>query len=124
MFVDIVHLFGSRPVIVADAKYKAEGAAGRYPNADKYQMLAYCTVLGVQRAWLIYAQGRSVATARRIRGSDVEIVEWPLDLSTSSADLLAQVDALADAMMRAAQDDSLALMPAAPARGGAGTRPA
>jgi 5-methylcytosine-specific restriction enzyme subunit McrC len=42
---------------VADAKYKLEYSAGRYPNADHYQMLAYCTALEVPIAWLVYAQG-------------------------------------------------------------------
>ena len=32
-----------------DAKYKAEKPAG-YPNADLYQLLAYCTVLGLTAA--------------------------------------------------------------------------
>ena len=37
---------GGAPVAVIDAKYKAEKPAG-YPNADLYQLLAYCTVLGL-----------------------------------------------------------------------------
>jgi len=36
-----------RPGAVVDAKYKAERASG-FPNADLYQMLAYCTALGLR----------------------------------------------------------------------------
>ena len=43
---------GARAVI--DAKYKAESVAG-YPNADRYQMLAYCTALRLQVGHLVYA---------------------------------------------------------------------
>lgn len=98
MEVDIVHEVGGRPVIIADAKYKAASPSGRYPNADQYQMLAYCTALGLPRAWLVYAQGTHVPVVRKVRHADVEIVEWPLDLSVSSAEILAQVDELAGAM--------------------------
>ena len=47
MAVDAVHTVHSRPLLVFDAKYKAASATGTYPNADHYQMLAYCTALGV-----------------------------------------------------------------------------
>jgi 5-methylcytosine-specific restriction endonuclease McrBC regulatory subunit McrC len=33
---------------VVDVKYNAEQPAG-YPNADLYQLLAYCTALGLRR---------------------------------------------------------------------------
>ncbi len=39
---------------VADAKYKALTPSGM-PNADAYQMLAYCTALTLERGFLIYA---------------------------------------------------------------------
>lgn len=96
MSVDIVHSVGGRPVFVADAKYKAASMDGQYPNADKYQMLAYCTALDVKRAWLVYARGGEPVT-RRIRNSDVQITEWPLDLSKTPADILKSVADLAQA---------------------------
>ncbi len=97
MNVDIAHAVRDRPRLIFDAKYKAAGASGRYPNADLYQMLAYCTVLELPRAWLVYAQGNGVVVERRVRNSDVMIVEYPLDLSATPAELLAQIDRLADA---------------------------
>ena len=98
MEVDIVHVVGGEPVIIADAKYKAASPGGTYPNADQYQMLAYCTALGLSRAWLVYAEGRDVPVVRTVRNAGVEIVEWPLDLSVAPREILAQVDELADAM--------------------------
>ncbi|MGW3715611.1 McrC family protein [Streptomyces sp. NPDC005133] len=54
----VVYAIGGRtPVAVVDAKYKTEKTRGGYPNADLYQMLAYCTVLGLDDGHLIYAAG-------------------------------------------------------------------
>src|SRR5215212_10140841 len=53
---DYVWSSGGAPRIVADAKYKAEKPAG-FPQADLYQLLAYCTVLGLHEGHLIYANG-------------------------------------------------------------------
>ena len=94
MKVDIVHLVDRRPRIVLDAKYKAAAPGDRYPNADHYQMLAYCTALAVPTAWLVYAGG-SEPRRRRIRNTAIDIIEYPLDLSSAPKDLLSQVDLLA-----------------------------
>jgi 5-methylcytosine-specific restriction enzyme subunit McrC len=99
MDIDIVHLVRGRPVIVADAKYKAASAGGRYPNADKYQMLAYCTALGLEQGWLIYAQGRGEAGLRRVVNTDIEIVEWSIDLACSPREILGQIGDLAMVMV-------------------------
>jgi hypothetical protein len=55
MRVDVVHVVRGAPVLVFDSKYKAANERGEYPNADHYQMLAYCTALDVPVAWLVYA---------------------------------------------------------------------
>lgn len=94
MFVDIVHLVGGVPEMVFDAKYKAASVSGAYPNADHYQMLAYCTALGVSRAWLVYA-GAGEARARRISNTGISVVEFPLDISQAPEALLAAVQRLA-----------------------------
>ncbi|RKR12630.1 McrC family protein [Arthrobacter oryzae] len=93
MYVDIVHSVAGTPAMVFDAKYKAASSSGAYPNADHYQMLAYCTALGVQTAWLVYA-GPGRARTRCIRNSDVSVVEYPIDLSQTPEDLLARVQKL------------------------------
>jgi 5-methylcytosine-specific restriction enzyme subunit McrC len=102
MNVDIVHSIYGHPVFVADAKYKAASPDGQYPNADKYQMLAYCTALGVRNAWLVYARGGEPVT-RRVRNSDVEITEWPLDLAGSPRKVLEQVHRLSASLVQLRQ---------------------
>ncbi len=52
-------------------KYKLESDSGGYPNADHYQMLAYCTALQVPVAWLVYASGSRRAVTRHVRHSPV-----------------------------------------------------
>lgn len=96
MYPDVVHARLGHPVAVFDAKYKLEGTSGRYPNADAYQMLAYCTALGLLEGWLVYAQGAHGIRRIEVRSTDVTIIEHPLELTARPADLLVQVSDLAD----------------------------
>lgn len=80
--------------VVVDAKYKAEKPTG-FPNADLYQMLAYCTVLGIDEGHLVYAEGNADRTSHTTVGSGVRIRCHTLDLSCRSADLLLQMEDLA-----------------------------
>jgi 5-methylcytosine-specific restriction enzyme subunit McrC len=82
------------PIGVIDAKYKAEKPAG-YPNADLYQLLAYCTVLGLPRGHLIYAKGNEDQARHVVRRSGIEIIGHALDLSADPTELLAQINDLA-----------------------------
>jgi 5-methylcytosine-specific restriction enzyme subunit McrC len=91
---DIVWKFGGVAVAVADAKYKAQQPAG-YPNADLYQLLAYCTVLGLRRGHLIYAKGSGEAVQHMVRRSGVEIICHAVDLDSEPGALLDQMGALA-----------------------------
>ncbi|GAA5189791.1 McrBC 5-methylcytosine restriction system component [Arthrobacter gyeryongensis] len=95
MSVDIVHLVRGVPAMLFDAKYKAASVADGYPNADYYQMLAYCTALEVSRGWLIYA-GPGNPRLRQVRNTEISVVEFPLDLSQAPNDLLARVKSLAE----------------------------
>ena len=95
MAVDLVHSIAGVPRLIFDAKYKVASTGDRYPNADHYQMLAYCKALDVRRAWLVYAQGGAGPVERLIRNTDISIVEYPLDLRARPRELLAQVDLLA-----------------------------
>lgn len=90
---DVVHTVNGVPRIVLDAKYKIQKDA---PNADLYQMLAYCTTLEVPRGWLLYAQGPSTPQTYRIRNTDIEVIARPIDLSAPPAALLKQIRHLAD----------------------------
>lgn len=91
---DIVWQRQRRDAAVVDAKYKAEAPAG-YPNADLYQLLAYCTALGLPRGYLVYAAGSPEPAAHTVRNAGVEIVCEALDLATPPAHLLAQIRNLA-----------------------------
>ncbi len=93
MFADVVHVVDGKPVAMFDAKYKASSWSG-YPNADQYQMLAYCTALGVRWAWLVYADAGPVRV-RKVQNVNVEIAEFPLDLSREPKELLADLAKLA-----------------------------
>jgi 5-methylcytosine-specific restriction enzyme subunit McrC len=88
----------AQPSAVIDAKYKAEKPSG-FPNADLYQMLAYCSVLGLERGHLVYAQGNEEPGRRRVRRLGTEIVQHTIDLTLEPRDLLDQVDALADTIL-------------------------
>lgn len=103
LYPDVVHSLGGQPRIIFDAKYKVAGPNDRYPNADHYQMLAYCTALQVPTAWLVYAGGHHgghLPRTRHVRNTGISIVEYPLDLSVEPHQLLAQVNDLADAAVR------------------------
>lgn len=99
MSLDVVHMVDGQPRLVFDAKYKVADPSGRYPNADLYQMLAYCTVLRVRRAWLVYAAGGK-PVERVVRNTDVRITEYPLDLGLRPAELLDKVGELASQAWR------------------------
>lgn len=94
--IDVVHSVNQQPALIFDAKYKAASAGSGYPNADYYQMLAYCTALQLKRAYLVYAQGNAVVTRRIRHTNGIEIVDFPIDLRLPPLDLLASVDRLAD----------------------------
>ena len=94
MSVDLVHFVGRHPATVLDAKYKAVDASGGSPNADHYQMLAYCTALEVKRAVLVYA-GKNPPLTRRVAFTDIDVTEHPLDLSQTPAEMLGALDRLA-----------------------------
>lgn len=91
---DIVWQRQRQVAAVVDAKYKTEAPSG-YPNADLYQLLAYCTALGLHRGHLVYAAGSEEPAVHTVRNADVEIVCDALDLAMPPARLLAQIRNLA-----------------------------
>lgn len=80
--------------VVVDAKYKSEKPAG-FPQADLYQLLAYCTVLGLTSGHLVYASGNEPAVTHEIRGDRVSIHCHTLDLEQPPDHVLGQVGDLA-----------------------------
>ncbi|MFE0852001.1 McrC family protein [Streptomyces mutabilis] len=85
------------PCAVADAKYKAESRGG-YSDADLYQMLAYCTALGLEEGHLVYAKGNASHAAHRVRHADIVIHQHALDLDQEPAGLLADIAQVARRM--------------------------
>jgi len=79
---------------VIDAKYKALRPEA-YPHADLYQMLAYCTVLGLSLGHLVYAAGEEQPLRHAILRTNTTIETWTLDLRKPIPDLLTDVDELA-----------------------------
>ncbi|WP_447006532.1 McrC family protein [Saccharothrix isguenensis] len=90
---DLVWSHGSRPTAVLDAKYKTHGGRSG-SNADLYQMLAYCTVLGVRRGHLLYADGER-PRSHSVRNADVDIVQHVMDLDQPPHALLGQIEVVA-----------------------------
>ncbi|MCW2920117.1 MAG: McrBC 5-methylcytosine restriction system component [Actinomycetia bacterium] len=88
---------GGRPLAVADAKYKAEKPEG-FPEADLYQMLAYCTALGLPEGHLVYAKGNAPHASHRVRSAGIVIHQHALDLDQAPDELLVSVCALAHRM--------------------------
>jgi 5-methylcytosine-specific restriction enzyme subunit McrC len=99
LYPDIVWHIGGAPVAVIDAKYKAQKPRG-YPNADLYQLLAYCTVLGLRTGHLVYARGNEEPTRHVVRGTGIEIVCHALDLDQPPEALVAEVRGLAASVAR------------------------
>jgi 5-methylcytosine-specific restriction enzyme subunit McrC len=60
-----------RPALVVDAKWKRP--AGAPAPADLYQMLAYCTALGVGRAVLVYPGRRDGLRQYAIRNAQIHV---------------------------------------------------
>lgn len=103
MKLDFVWLVDDQPVIVADAKYKAEKPSG-FPNADLYQMLAYCTVLGLGEGHLIYAKGNERAREHVVRLSGIRLVTHTVDLTEPPAVLISSVETMASALRGCERD--------------------
>jgi 5-methylcytosine-specific restriction enzyme subunit McrC len=91
---DLTWFCDGKPAAVMDAKYKAEKPAG-FSNADTYQMLAYCTALGLGEGHLVYAKGNESERSTLIRNSGVAIHCHTLDLDSPPTALLEQVDRIA-----------------------------
>ncbi|WP_405581658.1 McrC family protein [Streptomyces sp. NBC_01092] len=89
------------PLAVADAKYKAGRPEG-YPEADLYQMLAYCTALGLGAGHLVYAKGNAPHTRHQVRRAGTVLHQHALDLDQEPAGLLGEVAELVREMAHGA----------------------
>lgn len=87
---DFVLYRGDRPVAVLDAKFKRL-ASSSFPNADAYQLLAYCTAYGLRQATLIYAQDEVGQPSRRH-----QVVAGGPQLNVEALDLSVSPDAITE----------------------------
>ncbi|WP_326567814.1 restriction endonuclease [Amycolatopsis rhabdoformis] len=95
---DLVWERHGRPVAVLDTKYK-QVRTGERAHADLYQMLAYCTVLGVPEGHLVYAAG-DAAGSHTVRESGTKLHLRVLDLARPTEHVLAQVRHVAKELAR------------------------
>lgn len=101
---------------VLDAKYKALQDE-RFPNADAYQLLAYCTALDLPEGYLVYARdGGATARTHVVRHAGTRINVEAVDLEQAPEDVLSDVRRLSDkvearARTSAMQSDSVGLAP-------------
>jgi 5-methylcytosine-specific restriction enzyme subunit McrC len=82
------------PAAVIDAKYVIETGSSAHRD-HIYQVLAYCTAAQVSRGYVIYAEGPAQPSVHQIHGTDIEIVQYPLDLAQPPVELLSQLAKLA-----------------------------
>ena len=94
---DFVWFEGGAPRIVADAKYKAEKPSG-FPQADLYQLLAYCTALGLEDGHLVYAKGNEDERAYEIRNVGIRVHAHALRIDAEPESVLAAVKTVAAKM--------------------------
>ncbi|MDA8359440.1 MAG: hypothetical protein M0Z95_24765 [Actinomycetota bacterium] len=97
---DLVLLREGRPAAVADAKY-VELDEG-WPNANVYQLLAYCVALGLPRGLLIYASQRP-PEVQRVRRSGTELEIVGIDMSKPSDALVGEARIAARRLLAHAQ---------------------
>ena len=93
---DITWWRAGRIHAILDAKYKRL-ADHRFPNADGYQMLAYCNAFGLREGFLVYAQDaeqRSRSHDLRDRRTTIQV--RAIDVERQPEQVLAQIDELAE----------------------------
>ncbi|WP_432984098.1 McrC family protein [Dactylosporangium sp. CA-233914] len=93
MYPDVSWWRGRACLAVADAKYK-KTAGSSPPNADVYQMLAYCTALGLREGHLVYATDHEPRREYDIAGG-VRVVAHGLNLGAPLDELRQRIRALA-----------------------------
>ena len=94
LYPDLFWHIGNRALFVGDAKYKRITSTD-FPNADIYQMLAYCTSADLPSGLLIYAKGESDPATYNITNANKTIELAAIDLEGQPEDILKQVKGLA-----------------------------
>lgn len=95
---DLTVLRRAAVVAVADVKYKLLDEHGRFPNADAYQLVTYCSRLGLSTGHLIYAGGEPAPNPLHVLGTEVRLVTHAVNLACSLKEIITQVAEVAVAL--------------------------
>jgi 5-methylcytosine-specific restriction enzyme subunit McrC len=95
---DITVWRAGRCVAIVDAKYKRL-VDQRFPNADAYQTLAYCTAFGLGEGSLVYAHDSSEADRTHHLAGGTTIHVRTVDVECEPDELLRRVEALAGVLL-------------------------
>jgi len=95
---DLVFYDEDGPIAVADTKYKLLDVTGNFPNADAYQLVTYCSRLGLATGHLIYAAGEPRPEPFDILGAGVRLVIHSVDISRPVSDIEVRVAELGKAI--------------------------
>ncbi len=101
MTPDLILQIGSNRLGVGDSKY-IEAESAEWPNANLYQLLAYCVALGLPRGLLIYASARPLEV-QRVTSAGIELEAIGIDLEEPHEQLLAQARLAAHRLIRHAR---------------------
>lgn len=112
---DFVHLVGGVPAVVVDAKYKT----GAPRVDDLYQMLAYCTVMGLTEGSLIYVGngGSHMSKRSSVANSSVFLDVLRVDVGLRPVEMMAAIDELGCALVHASRLGSASRFCVEPTRG-------
>jgi 5-methylcytosine-specific restriction enzyme subunit McrC len=106
---DLVIMEGSRPIVVADTKYKLLDDKGKFPNADAYQLVTYGKRLGLPVGHLVYTDAGAAPSAKYvIQGAELELHLHALELRAPLADIEQDVRRLHESMLTTAHRQSVA----------------
>jgi len=84
---DLIFADRERVVAVADTKYKLMDDNGNIPNPDVYQLVTYCTRLGLAAGHLIYATDQPHRESFEIIGTGVQLGVHAVDLGRSVGEI-------------------------------------
>ena len=99
LYPDLFWHIGNRALFVGDAKYKRITSTD-FPNADIYQMLAYCTAANLPSGLLIYAAEEHERGGHHVRHS---ITHANKTIEVTSIDLSGQPEEILDEVCRLAE---------------------
>ncbi|WP_336216510.1 McrC family protein [Nonomuraea sp. LPB2021202275-12-8] len=106
---DILIYRDGRPTVVVDAKYRT--LDGAPPTGHLFQMISYCTALGLAEGHLVYASGRPSAEPYRIKNSNIRVHVHVLDLNQGPTDLAIAVASLVDRLAARSEGPDMATVP-------------